>query len=48
MMSYQQAYKDGYDFARLELVENISQLEHNDMDGWTIDRLCEMIEGEKL
>jgi hypothetical protein len=48
MISYQQAYKDGYEFARLELVENISQLEHKDMDDWTIDRLAEMIEGNQL
>jgi hypothetical protein len=48
MISYQQAYKDGYEFARLELLENISKLEQKDLDDWTVNHLCEMIEGNQL
>lgn len=48
MISYQESFKDGYEFARFEFVEKISRLENKDIDAWTIDRLCEMIENGKL
>lgn len=46
MSDYKAGFKDGYIFAKEELVENLSNLEG--LDDWTIDQICEMIEREKL
>lgn len=46
MIEYREAFKDGYNHAREELLENLSKIEG--LDDWTIDRLCEMIENNQL
>ncbi len=46
MTEYKEAFKDGYNHAREELLENLSKIEG--LDDWTIDRLCEMIESNQL
>jgi hypothetical protein len=46
MMEYREAFKDGYDHAREELLENLCKIEG--LDDYTIDRICEMIENNQL
>lgn len=48
MISYQECFKEGYDFARFELVEKISELEGNNVDPWTINHLVELIQANQL
>ena len=41
-----EGFKDGIVFAKEELVEKISQVDG--LDPWTIDKICEMIEGNEI
>lgn len=46
MSDYKEGFADGIVFAKEELVEKISQVDG--LDPWTIDKICEMIEGNQI
>jgi hypothetical protein len=46
MEQYKEGFVDGYEYAREEILEKISEVEG--LDSWTIERLCDMIESNKL
>ena len=46
MEQYKEGFQDGYLFAKEELVERLSEVEG--LDPWTIDKICEMIEGNQI
>ena len=48
MSDYKDGFDDGYKFARVEMMEKLSEIDITDIDSWILDRLCEMIEGGKL
>jgi hypothetical protein len=48
MSDYKDGWKDGYKFAREEIMEKLSEIDINDIDSWILDRLAEMIEGGSL
>lgn len=48
MSDYKDGFEDGYKFAREELMERLSEIDIADIDSWILDRLAEMIEGNKL
>lgn len=48
MSDYKDGWKDGYKFAREEIMERLSEIDINDIDSWILDRLAEMIEGGSL
>jgi hypothetical protein len=46
MEQYKEGFQDGYIFAKEELVERLSEVEG--LDNWTIDKICDLIENDKL
>ena len=46
MEQYKEGFQEGYIFAREQLVERLSDL--NKLDPWTIDQICDMIEGNQI
>jgi hypothetical protein len=46
MSDYKKGFEDGYLFAKEQTVERL--LELDGLDDWTIDKICEMIEGGTL
>ena len=46
MNDYKEGFADGIVFAKEELVERLSEVDG--LDPWTIDKICEMIESNKL
>jgi hypothetical protein len=46
MSDYKEGFKDGYIYAKEELVERLSEVEG--LDSWTIEQICNMIESNKL
>jgi hypothetical protein len=46
MSDYKNGFEDGYLFAKEELVERLSEVEG--LDNWTIDKICDLIENNKL
>ena len=46
MSDYKEGFQDGYLFAKEELVERLYEV--TDLDPWTVDKICEMIESNKL
>ena len=48
MSEYKDGFNDGYKFAREEMIEKLREIEINDIDSWMLDRLSDMIEGNKL
>lgn len=48
MSEYQDGWKDGYKYAREEIMEKLSEIDISDIDSWILDRLSEMIEGGQL
>jgi|LakMenE01Jun11ns_1017448.scaffolds.fasta_scaffold7692402_1 hypothetical protein len=48
MISYEEAFKDGYEFARIDLVEKISELDGSNIDSWTINHLVELIQANQV
>jgi hypothetical protein len=46
MNEYRDGFTDGYIFAKEELVERLSEVEG--LDSWTIERICDLIERNKL
>ena len=46
MSDYKDGFQDGYFFAKEELVERLYEV--TDLDSWTVDKICEMIESNKL
>ena len=46
MNEYRDGFTDGYIFAKEELVERLSEVDG--LDPWTIDKICEMIEGNEI
>jgi hypothetical protein len=48
MSNYQEGFQDGYKFAREEIMEKLREIDINDIDNWLLDKLADMIEGNKL
>jgi hypothetical protein len=48
MSEYKDGFNDGYKFAREEIIEKLREIDINDIDSWMLDRLSDMIEGNKL
>lgn len=48
MSDYKDGFNDGYKFAREEITEKLREIDINDIDSWMLDRLSDMIEGNKL
>ena len=48
MSEYKDGFNDGYKFAREEMIEKLREIDINDIDSWMLDRLSDMIEGNKL
>ena len=48
MSDYKDGFNDGYKFAREEMIEKLREIDINDIDSWMLDRLSDMIEGNKL
>jgi hypothetical protein len=48
MSDYKDGFNDGYKFAREEIIEKLREIDINDIDSWMLDRLSDMIEGNKL
>lgn len=46
MSDYKQGFEDGIIFAKEELVDRLSEVDG--LDPWTIDKICEMIEGNQI
>jgi hypothetical protein len=46
MEQYKEGFVDGYAYAREEILERISEVE--ELDSYTIERICDMIEGNKI
>ena len=46
MEQYKEGFNDGYIYAREELLEKISEIQ--DLDSWTIERICDMLESNKI
>ena len=46
MNDYKDGFEAGYIFAREQLVERLS--DYNRLDPWTIDKICDMIEGNEI
>lgn len=42
--SYQEGYADGYKFARDEIIDKLREIDIDDIDGWLLDKLSDMIE----
>ncbi len=48
MSDYKEGFTDGYKFAREEIMEKLREIDINDIDNWLLDKLADMIEGNKL
>ena len=48
MSEYKDGWADGYKFAREEIMEKLREIDINDIDNWLLDKLADMIEGNKL
>jgi len=48
MSDYKDGFEDGYKFGREEIIEKLREIDINDIDTWLLDRLADMIEGNKL
>lgn len=48
MSDYKDGFQDGYKFAREEIIEKLREIDINDIDAWLLDRLSDMIEGNKI
>jgi hypothetical protein len=48
MSEYKDGFNDGYKFAREEIIEKLREIDINDIDSWMLDRLSDMIEGNKI
>lgn len=48
MSDYKEGFADGYKFAREEIMEKLSEIDIADIDSWILDRLADMIEGNKI
>jgi hypothetical protein len=46
MEQYKEGFQDGYTYAKEEFVDKLSEIQ--DLDLWTIERICDMIESYKL
>lgn len=46
MSDYKQGFSDGIIFAKEELVDRLYEVDG--LDPWTIDKICEMIEGNEI
>lgn len=45
---YKDGFQDGYNFAREEIIDKLREIDISDIDNWLLDRLADMIEGNKL
>jgi hypothetical protein len=48
MSDYKEGFDEGYKFAREEMIEKLREIDISDIDNWLLDRLADMIEGNKL
>jgi hypothetical protein len=48
MSEYKEGFDEGYKFAREEMIEKLREIDISDIDNWLLDRLADMIEGNKL
>jgi hypothetical protein len=48
MSDYKDGFQDGYKFAREEIMEKLREIDINDIDNWLLDKLADMIEGNKI
>jgi hypothetical protein len=48
MSDYKDGWDAGYMFGREEIIEKLREIDINDIDGWILDKLSDMIEGGKL
>lgn len=48
MSTYQEGFQDGYKFAREEIIDKLREIDIDDIDGFLLDRLSDMIEGNKI
>ena len=46
MDQYKEGFVDGYAYARDEIFDRLLEVEG--LDSWTIERLCDMIESNKI
>jgi hypothetical protein len=46
MEQYREGFQDGYTYAKEELIDKISEIQ--DLDPWTVERICDMIERNEL
>lgn len=48
MSDYKEGFQDGYNFAREEIIDKLREIPVNDIDGWLLEKLAEMIEGNTI
>ena len=48
MSDYKDGFDEGYKFAREEMIEKLREIDISDIDNWLLDRLADLIEGNKL
>lgn len=48
MSDYREGFSEGYKFAREEIIEQLREININDIDGWILEKLSDMIEGGHL
>lgn len=48
MSDYKEGYQDGYNFARDEIMDRLREIDINDIDGWILEKISEMIEVNQI
>jgi len=48
MSDYREGFQDGYNFAREEIIDKLREIDISDIDGFLLDKLSDMIEGNKI
>lgn len=48
MSDYKDGFQDGYKFAREEIIDKLREIDISDIDNWLLDKLADMMEGNKL
>lgn len=48
MSDYKEGYQDGYNFARDEIMERLREIDINDIEGWILEKISEMIEVNQI
>lgn len=48
MSDYKEGYQDGYNFARDEIMDRLREIDINDIEGWILEKISEMIEVNQI